>query len=84
MKRVARLFEVTCKFNYHGENEVANWHCGSLDGAYRFIEKLKSQGGLLWYSIEGQEFLPCDEDDPDGQLYIGVIHHEFKDLRKEE
>ena len=78
MRTHAILYEVTCQFDYQKEdNDVSIWHCASLKGARRFVEKQKALGGLLWYSIEGQEFIPCDENDPDGQLYIGMIHHEF-------
>lgn len=71
---IARLFKVTCHFDWQRENEVSTWHCGSLRGAKEFIAK---QRELNWYSIEGEDFIPCDENDPGGQLYIGCTHFEF-------
>lgn len=80
MTVVATLYKVECHFDWEEENEVSTWHCGSLEGAYRFIEKQKEKG-LLWYAIEGEDFCPCNEDDPEGQLFIGVNHFEFKELK---
>lgn len=77
MTIVATLYKVTCSFTWQeDENDTSTWHCASLDGAKRFIERQKD---LRWYSIEGQEFIPCDEDDPYGQLYIGMTYFEFND-----
>lgn len=76
--KLATLFKVECHFDFEDENETSVWHCGSLEGARRFIEKQKSKG-LLWYSIQGQDYIPCDENDPYGQLYIGLTHFEFKE-----
>lgn len=78
MTVVARLFKVTCHFAWQDKNETSTWHCASLDGAKRFIKRQKE---LEWYSIEGQNFIPCDEDDPTGQLYIGCTYHEFVELK---
>lgn len=80
MTIVATLYEVHCHFEWEEDSEVSTWHCATLDGAHRFIEKQKTKG-LMWYSIEGQDFIPCNEDDPDGQLYIGMKHFEFKELK---
>lgn len=74
MTIVAKLYKVTCNFGWQTEDETSTWHCATLDGAYRFIEKQKE---LRWYSIEENTFIPCDENDPDGQLYIGCNHFEF-------
>ena len=85
MTVVARLFEVTCQFSWQKDNDdVSKWHCASLEGARRFVKEEMGKGDLLWYSIEGQDFIPCDESDPDGQLYIGVNHFEFNDLESGE
>lgn len=78
---VARLFKITCQFTWQkGSDDVSVWHCASLEGARRFIKEKVIKGDLLWYSIEGQDYMPCDEDDPNGQLYIGITHFEFNDL----
>ena len=75
---VARLYEVRCHFTWQDENDVGVWHCATLDGAKRFIAKQKD---VDWYAIEGQDFIPCNENDPGGQLYIGMIYHEFKEIK---
>ena len=81
MMVVARLYAVKCQFSWQKEDDdVSIWHCASLDGARRFIKEKMDKGDLLWYSIEGQDYIPCDEDDPNGQLYIGITHFEFHDL----
>ena len=77
---VARLFKVTCGFAWQDENESSTWHCASLDGAKRFIARQKD---LTWYSIEGEDFIPCDENDPGGQLYIGMTYFEFHEVKGE-
>lgn len=78
---IARLYKVTCQFDWQKGDETSTWHCGTLKGARRFVESQKDRG-LLWYSIEGQDFIPCDENEPGGQLYIAMIHHEFKEIQK--
>lgn len=81
---VARLFEVTCQFDWQvRDDDTSVWHCATLSGAHDFIENQREISKLIWYSIEGQEYIPCDENNPDGQLYIGVTHFEYHDLRKE-
>lgn len=80
---VATLFKVTLQMDWQKEDdETSIWHCGSLDGARRFCQKMIDKGGVLWFSIEGQDFIPCDENDPDGQLYIRTTHFEFYELHK--
>lgn len=82
---VARLFEVTCQFSWQKESDASSvWHCASLEGARRFVKEKMGKGDLLWYAIEGQDYIPCDENDPTGQLYIGVNHFEFNDLENGE
>ena len=81
MTVIASLYKVECNFTWQDENEVSTWHCATLEGAHRFIEV---KNDLRWYSIEGQDFIPCNEEDPGGQLYIGVTHFEFIDLEKED
>lgn len=80
MKPVAVLFEVHIQFSWQEENEVSIYHCGSLEGAKKFVREWKGKDKIKWYSIEGQEFLPCKDNDPDGQLYIGVTHMEFNEF----
>ena len=77
---VARLFKVTIQFDYQKRDEVSTWHCGSLEGARNFCKEKIDKGGVIWYSIEGQDFIPCDKNDPNGLLYIGIIYNEFHEL----
>lgn len=83
MTTIVTLFKVECHFDWQTENDTSTWHCGSLDGARRLVEKQKADG-LLWYSIEGYDYHPCKESDPLGQLYLGMIWFEFKELKEGE
>lgn len=84
MTVVASLYEVTCQFSWQkDDDDVSKWYCASLEGARRFVSEEMEKGDLLWYSIEGHDFIPCNENDPDGQLYRGITHFEFNDLTKE-
>lgn len=83
MTIMATLYKVTCHFNYQKENDTSTWHCATLNGAHRFVES-KIENGLDWYSIEGEDFIPCDESDPGGFLYIGMKHFEFNEINKGE
>ena len=76
---VAHLCKVTCNFKYQGENETDTWHCATMDGARRFVEGKRKD--LRWYSIEEQTFRTCNEDDPDGLLYIGLKNFEFEEFK---
>ena len=82
MTVIARLFKVTLQWDWQKEDETSTWHCATLEGARRFCQKMIDKGRVLWFSIEGQNFIPCDEDDPDGQLYIGMTHFEFHELKE--
>lgn len=85
MMVVARLYKVTCQFSWQKDNDdVSTWHCASLEGAKRFVKEKMDKGDLLWYSIEGQDFIPCDENDPNGQLYIGMTHFEFNEIKEDD
>lgn len=56
------------------------WHCGSLDGARRFVEQKLSNGDVRAYSIEYIRWMPIDDNDPDGQLYGVMIYHEYTEI----
>lgn len=76
---IATLYKLKCQFDWQVKNDdTCTWTFGSLEGVHNFIEEQKKKG-LLWYSIEGQEYIPCDENDPKGQLYIGLFYMEFKE-----
>lgn len=85
MEPIARLFEIEMQFDWHDESETATWHAASWEGAERIAleENSRPRQKVLWYSIEEREFYPCDKNDPDGRLYIGLGRHKFVDLRKE-
>lgn len=61
----------------HGD--ASTWHCGTLEGAQRFVAKKIEDPEVYAYSIEVTEWLPCDENDPDGQLYGGMLYMTFKE-----
>ena len=79
MTTIVTLYEVTCHFSWEDENETSTWTCASLEGANKLVEREKNHE-LVWYSIAGYTYHPCNEDDPNGQLYKGMIYHEFKEL----
>lgn len=72
------MYKVTVHYDWQDEADDGGiWHCGSWEGAQAFVEEQK-QKGADWYSIEEHTFIPCDEDDPAGQLYIGMGLFTFK------
>ena len=75
---IATLYKVT--IGYDWSDGTASWTCGSLEGARRFVKKEIGRGGVCWYSIMGHQYMPCHEDDPLGQLYIGLIHTEYNEV----
>jgi hypothetical protein len=63
------------------DRDVAHYSFGSVHGAKKWVQKNKEQ--INWYAIEEVEYIPCDKDDPMGQLYLGMLYHEFKDFRED-
>ena len=69
------FYKVTCKFNWDNDvNDVSVFSFGSLTGAKEWVKNTKD---IDWYSIEGIEAYPCNEDDEGGQLYYSMIYHTF-------
>lgn len=79
---LATLYKVECNFTWEDKNSSSTWSFGSLEGAKKFVEKKKDE--LRWYSIEGLDYMPCDDDDPYGQLYQGMIYFEFNEFEENE
>ena len=75
---VARLVKLTMAFTW--EDEAARgssyWTFGSVEAARKWAE---GAADVAWYSIEEEEFIPCDENDPSGRLYIGCNYFDFVD-----
>lgn len=72
------FYKVNCKFNWAIDDDDWNTYSfGSLKGATDWISK--NSKDIDWYSIEGLEAHPCNEDDIGGQLYYGVIYYTFVD-----
>ena len=59
-------YEVSCKFDWHKENDSSTFTFGSLEGANKWIENNKEH--IDWVTIMGQEVFPCKENDIGGQL----------------
>ena len=71
-------YKVTCNFTWSSEDSADTYSFASLKGAEEWINnKLDS---LRWYSIEGLEAHPCDNDNIDGQIYYSMIYHTFKEI----
>ena len=80
MKAIARMMKVTCQYDYQVArreetegmtDEVSTWNFGSWEEAIKFCYDEKDRG-LNWFTIEDQSYFPCDENNPDGKLHIGV------------
>ena len=77
---VARLVKLTVGFTWEKESEQGSvWHFGSVEGARKWVE---AKDDVAWYSIEVEEFIPCNDGDPLGQLYIGCDYFDY--VNKEE
>lgn len=77
---LATLYHVDCHYSYMKEDDVAPYTFGSLEGAKQFVEEQKSKD-LTWYSIKGLEYRPCDDNNPGGQLYMGMIYFDYQEVR---
>ena len=69
------FYRVNCKFNWAIDDDYDTYSFGSLEGAKAWIESKKAE--LMWCSIEGLEARPCNEGNPGGQLFYGMIYHDF-------
>lgn len=72
--------KVTIFYTWDKDGDGATWHCGSLEGAKRFVDKKIAKGDVKAYSIEVIDWLPVDEADPDGQLYGGMRYMEYQEV----
>lgn len=72
--------KVTIFFN-GDDGEGSTWHCGSLEGAKRFVEQKVAKGNVYAYSIEVIDWIPIDENDQDGQLYGGMRYMDYQEVK---
>ena len=67
------IWKVTCEFttsiSVNGKTEESVYSFGSYDGALMWV--VNNADVLRWASIEENNYIPCNKDNPDGQLYIG-------------
>lgn len=68
-------------FSWDREDNCSTYSFGSVEGAREWIKSHKEQ--IDWYAIEQVQYLPCDADNPKGQLYQGMLYHTYVDLREE-
>lgn len=64
---------------------AASWHFGSLDAAYDSIEKqieADTEHHIMSYSVEEEQYIPCDANKPNGKLYIGCNHFNYVEVNK--
>lgn len=70
---------------YDWANDEGSSHSfGNVEGARRWInEQLEhdKNNNINSYSIEENAYIPCDANDPNGKLYLGVRHFEFVDVK---
>ena len=74
------MVEIKVTLYYNDDMNGNTWHFGSLDGAKRFVESKVAKGDIYAYSIEAIEWLPIDANDPDGQLYGGMMYYDYKEV----
>jgi hypothetical protein len=74
-----RIWKVDCGHVWDNEDSCSTYSFGSYDGALMWI--LKNADELKWAAIEENHYLPCDRENPGGQLYIGCDTHQFFDKK---
>lgn len=72
-----KLWKVTCSHPWDAEDEISIYSFGSYDGALIWV--LQNGKDLDWAAIEENEYVPCDEENPGGRLYIKGGHFEHHD-----
>lgn len=67
-----------CKLNVFGQdgNVSAEYTFGTAEGARAWLAAHDCPYG---WSLMSLVAYPCDESDPSGQLYFGVVESEFHD-----
>ena len=76
-----KIWKVECHHIWDSEeNSFSTYHFGSYEGALMWV--VKNGKDLDWAYIEENKFIPCDKDNPGGQLYIGCDTTQF--FKKEE
>lgn len=78
MTTLFKFYKVECNHVWDDEDAVETHTFGSEIGARRWAEANKAE--LRWYSIEGLSAHPCNEDDPGGKLFYGMLYHEFREV----
>ena len=81
-KPVATIVKVICNHSWADDNDTSTYSFATVIGAQRWVKARLDRHDLDWFAIEGQHYYPCDDNNPDGQLYIGVFHTEFYDVLK--
>lgn len=71
-------YKVTCNHTWDDEETCDTYSFASLEGAEKWVDNHSED--LRWYSIEGLEAHPCDDNDIGGQIFYGMIYHTFKEL----
>lgn len=85
---VTIAYEWEKKFNEQGNG--SRYTFASFKGCEEWVKEQIARGEsnpenkVLWYSIEGLQHIPCDENKPWGQTYQGMKYHNFVDFEREE
>ena len=79
-----KIWKVDCGFSWEEDkNGCSSYSFGSYDGALMWV--INHADELDWVSIADNNYMPCDEDNPEGQLYIGCDvsqYYERKDIEQ--
>lgn len=67
-------------FKWEKDGNCSTYSFGSISGAKAWVEEKRAD--IDWYAIEQVQYIPCDESNPGGQLYQGMLYHEFVDFKE--
>lgn len=79
---MTKMTEIKVTLFFDWDDEGSEFHCGSIKGAKKFVENKVARGDVKAYAIEVIDWMPVDRKDPDGQLYGGMVYHEFQEVQK--
>ena len=74
--------EVTLFYSWGG-GDGSTYTFGSLDGAKKYVLEKRERDDVNAYSIEVVDHIPCDENNPGGQLYGGMGYFEYREKGKD-
>lgn len=76
---------VTVTLFRKGDENGDKYSMGTVDGAYDYIQKALAKPGnnITAYAVESINYYPIDESNPGGQLFGGMVHHNYQEIKPE-